>query len=314
MLYENIAQWATLPTEANIAHVIFLTSDLGYAKALATDRVLRTITLRDKDPEAAKDYILRQLQYFEGERVKQGRGDEAKQKEKPPPSERNLDLDNCIHVLGGRIRDLEGLAQRLAMGVSPDSSGPHLKCILMVDALQDMVGQTASEILKLYFLGGSSTIKWSQEQAWTLVKALSQTPQISYNNLLLDPVFTDETALRELAQAEFITITSTPEGRPSIIKPGRPIFSAAFALLANDKVFGAKMELGRLTFLQGEERKKIEKAEEELVRLRDLPPGQVREIEARIRYVLKKIQASQRDIEVYDMQLAQVKEVLKQEV
>jgi len=184
----------------------------------------------------------------------------------------------------------------------------------MVDALQDMVGQTAGEILKLYFFGGSSTIKWSQEQAWTLVKALSQTSQISYNNLLLDPVFADETPLHELAQAEFITILSTPEGRPSVIKPGRPVFSAAFALLASDNVFSAKMELGRLTFLQAEEKKNIEKAEEELVRLRELPLAQAREIEARIRYVLKKIQASQRNIEIYDTQMAQVKEVLKEEV
>lgn len=119
MLYDNISRWATLLTEANIAHVIFLTSDVGYAKALATDRVLRTITLSDKGPEAAKDYILRQLQYIEGERRKQGR-ETPEVQEKPPPAQRNLNLDNCIHVLGGRIKDLEGLAQRLAMGAAPD--------------------------------------------------------------------------------------------------------------------------------------------------------------------------------------------------
>lgn len=176
-----------------------------------------------------------------------------------------------------------------------------------------MVGQTASEILKLYFFGGSSTIKWSPEQAWTLVKALSKSPQISYNNLLLDPVFPDESTLRDLAQAEFITIVSTPEGRPSTIKPGRPVFAAAFALLANDKVFSARMELGRLTFLQGEEKKNIEKAEEELAKLKDLPAAQAKEIEGRIRYVLRKIQASQLKIQEYDMDMAQVKDVLKKE-
>jgi hypothetical protein len=123
MFYDNIAHWATLLTEANIAHVIFLTSDFGYSKALATDRVLRTITLSDKDPQAAKDYILRQLHYIEGERKKQGRGP-ADGPEKPPPSERNLNLESCIRVLGGRMKDLEGLAQRLAMGVSPDGPPP----------------------------------------------------------------------------------------------------------------------------------------------------------------------------------------------
>lgn len=120
LIYENIAKWATLLTEANIAHVIFLTADVGYAKALAANRILRTVTLSDKDPEAAKLYVLRQLEYIEGERKKQrseGRRDIISEKISP---ERALDLENCIRVLGGRIKDLEALAQRLALGVSPD--------------------------------------------------------------------------------------------------------------------------------------------------------------------------------------------------
>jgi hypothetical protein len=186
---------------------------------------------------------------------------------------------------------------------------------LTIDALNDIIGQSASEILKLYFLGGSSAIKWTQEQAWTLVKTLSTTPQISYNAILLDPLFAlDETPLHELAQAELISISSSPEGRPAVIKPGRPVFSAAFALLAGDKVFNAKMELGRLTFLQGEEKKIIEKAEEELARLKELPQPQLKEIERRIGYLLRKIQGSQRNIEQFDGEMDVVKKVLKKEI
>lgn len=127
LIYDNIAKWATILTEANVAHVIFLTNDVGYQKALATDRVLRTVTLSDKDPETAKLYVLRQLQYFEGEKKKQqdeefGRSDAASDK---PSVERELNLDDCIRVLGGRMKDLEGLAQRLAMGVSPDGLQLH---------------------------------------------------------------------------------------------------------------------------------------------------------------------------------------------
>ena len=181
--------------------------------------------------------------------------------------------------------------------------------------MKDIISQSASEILKLYFLRGSSAIKWSQEQAWTLVKLLSTNPQVSYNAILLDPLFAqDETPLHELAQAELITITYSPEGRPALIKPGRPVFSSAFALLAGDKVFSAKMELGRLTFLSGVEKKNIEKAEEELARLKELPAGQIKEIEPRIRYLLKKIQASQRNIEQFDFEMGVVKDVLKKEV
>jgi hypothetical protein len=167
----------------------------------------------------------------------------------------------------------------------------------------------------LYFLGGSSAIKWTQEQAWTLVKQLATNPQVRYNAILLDPIFgQNETALHELAQAELIAISSSPEGRPAIIKPGRPVFSAAFALLVGDKVFSAKMELGRLTFLAGEEKKNIEKAEEELARLKELPPAQVKEIEQRIRYLLRKIQGSQGNIELFELEMGKVKEVLKSEV
>ena len=76
------------------------------------------------------------------------------------------------------------------------------------------------------------------------------------------------------------------------------------------------MELGRLTFLSSEEKKNIEKAEEELARLRQLPAGQIKELESRIRYLLKKIQAStsQQSIERFDYEMGIVKEVLKKDV
>ena len=186
--------------------------------------------------------------------------------------------------------------------------------MLIIDALNDIIGQAASEILKLYFLGGLTTVKWTQEQAWTLIKSLSTNPQVNYNAILLDPLFAlDETPLHELAQAELITVISSAEGRPALIKPGRPIFSAAFALLAADKVFNARMELGRLTFLAAEEKKNIDKAEEELAKLKELPGGQIREIEPRIRYLLKKIKESQQRIERLDFEMAFVKDVLNKE-
>jgi len=109
-------------------------------------------------------------------------------------------------------------------------------------------------------------------------------------------------------------VTSSPEGRPAAIKPGRPVFSSAFRLIAEDKVFNAKMELGRLTFLAGEEKKAIEKAEEELSRLKELPAPQLKEIEPRIRYLLGKIQGSQKNIEVFESEMGKMKKVLQSEM
>ena len=74
-------------------------------------------------------YVLRQLQYIEGERRKQKKETGEKDTESETTvQERQLDLDNCIRVIGGRMKDLEGLAQRLAMGASPD--GKRSLCML----------------------------------------------------------------------------------------------------------------------------------------------------------------------------------------
>ena len=184
--------------------------------------------------------------------------------------------------------------------------------MLILDALNDIVRQATSEILKLYFLFISPAGKWSQEQAWTLVKTLSTNPQVAYDAILLDPIFDqNETPIHELTQAELISIESTVEGRPAIIKPGRPVFSAAFTMLVNDKTFNAKMELGRLAVLAGEEEKKIEKVGEELGKFKHLPATQVKEVESRIRYLLNKIQESQRNIDQFEREKRKLKEVLK---
>ena len=79
-------------------------------------------------------------------------------------------------------------------------------------------------------------------------------------------------------------------------------------------MFNARMELGRLTFLAAEEKKNIEKAEEELARLKELPAPQVKELESRIYYLLKKIQGSQRNIVQFDVEMNNVKKILTTEV
>ena len=56
------------------------------------------------------------------------------------PGEGTLNLDNCIQVLGGRMKDLEGLA----MCVSPDGLASFLSW-LTIDALKDIIDQASSE-------------------------------------------------------------------------------------------------------------------------------------------------------------------------
>jgi len=68
-------------------------------------------------------YVLRQLEYIEGERKRQKKENGEKESASEVAiQERRLNLDHCIRTIGGRMKDLEGLAQRLAMGASPDGN------------------------------------------------------------------------------------------------------------------------------------------------------------------------------------------------
>ena len=66
--------------------------------------------------------------------------------------------------------------------------------------------------------------------------------------------------------------------------------------------------------MAGDEKKNIEKAEEELARLKELPAPQAKELESRIYYLLKKIQGSQRNIVQFDVEMNKVKKILTTEV
>jgi hypothetical protein len=109
-----------------------------------------------------------------------------------------------------------------------------------------MIDQSASEILKMYIFGiadEDGSKKWSPEQAWLLIKELAEKESLRYNELLLSDVFSTngEKTIRALEQAELITVVSSPSGRPSQIRPGKPIYHPAFKRLTGDKVLKSRV-------------------------------------------------------------------------
>ena len=209
-------------TTTNVAHVIFLTNDVAFSKSLSKampDRVFRQISLSDCSPEVAKRFVIKHL--------------DADVEDDPPPkdgstkrlpSEHRADLgelDTCIDLLGGRLTDLEFLARRIKTGETP------------AKAVHEIIEQSASEILKMYIFGAEDeggNRQWNAEQAWLLIKQLAQTEHLRYNEVLLNDVLKlgGEAVLRALEQAELISIVSGPNGRPSTIKPGKPVYYPAF--------------------------------------------------------------------------------------
>lgn len=119
LVYEKIASWAASLTTANIAHVIFLTTDVSFSKSLGKalpDRVFRQISLGDCSPEVANRYV---VNYLDADFR-----DDVQHEGKPLPSELREDLSElkqCIETLGGRLTDLEFLARRIKTGETPNS-------------------------------------------------------------------------------------------------------------------------------------------------------------------------------------------------
>lgn len=298
LTYDKIAEWAAQLTTSNTAHVIFLTNDVSFSKSLSKalpDRVFRQISLGDLTPEVAKRFVLNHLD-----------ADADAQPAAPSTAHPDLvkELQTCLPTLGGRLTDLEFLARRLKTGESPRG------------AVQEIIAQSASEILKMYIMDPARQ-KWTPTQAWTLIKSLAEKAELRYHEVLLDDIFggsvaAGEATLQALEQAELITIISYPNGRPKAIRPGKPVYTAAFRQLTDDHVLAARLDLAILAELAREEGKKIQKAEEELKMLGELP-GRPGELSARVRWLLGKVGAGQEKVEGWEAEGKGLKEVLGRE-
>ncbi|ODQ53197.1 hypothetical protein SAICODRAFT_92276 [Saitoella complicata NRRL Y-17804] len=300
VLYENMATWAALLCEANVAHVIFLTNDMGYAKTLAKalpDRVPKVVTLGDANPAAAEKYVIRRLQDTLEDTTTTDGGEVKATVERKP-----LELSRCIQVLGGRLTDLEVLALRIRNGETPEA------------ALSAMVKASAAEVMKAYFLAISGG--WKPEQAYVLLRGLAENGEMKYNEALLDPMFGDSSeAIQALGAAEMISI-ATVNGRPSKIKPGKPIFRESFRTILEDKVFCARMELDMRKALKVASVSGIQKAEEELRVVRALGLeskgwfGRIH-VSEREKYLRRQIKTEQKNVMRLEEEMAQLKAVLK---
>ncbi|KAL5329094.1 hypothetical protein ACEPPN_002603 [Leptodophora sp. 'Broadleaf-Isolate-01'] len=304
IVYDKLSEWAAGLTTANIAHVVFLTNDISYSKSLSKalpDRVFRQISLGDIKPEVAKKFVISHLDVEKGDP-----SETLTQAQKQDDLE---ELDEAITAVGGRLTDLEFLARRLKTGQTPKR------------AIAEMIEQSANEIMKMYLLTvDKGERKWSPEQAWYLIKSLSENGSLRYNEILLSNTFASsltasassgEGALEALTAAELITITSY-KGRPQTVKAGKPVYEAAFKILAEDKVLKSRLDLAILTELTKIETKSIDKYETELTMLGTLP-RQPSELAPRIQFLLTKIAASQQKVEAWEKDMAAMKKLLLNE-
>jgi hypothetical protein len=267
------------------------------------------MTLTDSSPAAARQFVQSKLDAA----AEDLDPDNPDAKTTKAQKHRDLaELDGCIDIIGGRLTDLEFLARRIKMGESP------------LKAVREIVSQSASEILKMYLYnqdenpGGQR--RWTPTQAWTIIKqlALSNDATLRYNEIVLDDVFKSgqtggpDQVLQALEQAELISVIPSKNGRPQTIRPGKPVYYAAFQLLTEDKVLQSRLDLAILSDFIKLENGSIAACESELKTLAELP-AQPWQVSPRIQWLLKKISASQANVDKWEIEQAALKSVLKSE-
>ncbi|KAL4986644.1 RNA12 protein-domain-containing protein [Aspergillus falconensis] len=293
VVYDKITEWAAGLATGNIAHVIFLTTDMSFSKPLSKalpNTVFRTISLGDCSLEVGRKFVLNHLE------------NEAKSKHKNTQHEKDLaELDSCIDVLGGRLTDLEFMAHRIEAGETPRG------------AITRIVEQSACEILKMFILSPETdSQKWTHQQAWHLIRTLahSKNGSVPYNHVIQSDLFkSNSQALRELEQAELISIVAV-NGSPERVKAGRPVYQAVFKRLTENKTLSSRLDLEILSQLISKENKSIGSYEEELLLLGKLPK-QPRELAGRIQWLLQKVYSSQNKIAKYEAESAALQKVLQ---
>jgi RNA12 protein len=151
--------------------------------------------------------------------------------------------------------------------------------------------------------------KWTPQQAWLLISELADSDRLRYNEILLSDVYKDggESTLQALENAELINISSS-NGRPHSIKPGKPVYQAAFKYLTQDQVLKSRMDLAIYTQLIGIENKNIDKCETELKLLQEANARP--SFMSRVQWLLQKADASQVKIEKYEQESARLKKTL----
>lgn len=113
VVLDKLTEWAAGLTTANIAHVIFLTTDSSFAKPLSKalpNQVFRTIGLGDCSLAVGRRFVLSHLESAAAD---------SGENSKPARKEALDGLEDCIKILGGRVTDLEFMAHRIEAGETP---------------------------------------------------------------------------------------------------------------------------------------------------------------------------------------------------
>ncbi|KAF5324550.1 hypothetical protein D9611_004476 [Ephemerocybe angulata] len=296
-LLETLANWAASLVENQIAHVVVLSDNRENAKRLAKalpTKPLYAIGLSDADPASSLSFMKQKLQ------------------DAGIHLEFTKEQTAAVARLGGRASDLESLIHKIRNGQD------------VQDAVEEIVNQNVSELRKNAFgddMDDAKSLPWSREQVWHIINLLSKKPEIAYYDIIADfPFKGDETALRNMEHAELISIT-TKDGRPSTIRPGKPVFRWVFDKLVQDPVFHAAQEINYNDKAIAKNESTVKACEEELRLLGEIMASEPKPwygwivsrrsaARERARYVAEKMLKAEKKVQALDRRNDALKKAL----
>ncbi|KAK5960130.1 Yme2p PWA37_002623 [Arxiozyma heterogenica] len=276
-IYKELADWAAMLVQMNVAHVIFLTENVASDQILSEsfpNQVFKTLILSDASKSNAKNYVLSQLQ----DKTRNGNNYITKETSNGELNSQIIaEIDEALDPLGGRMLDLQAFVRRVKSGEDP------------LKALEKMVEQASEQITQIFLSDKIDGVK--SAQAWELIEMLSTKPVISYSDIVFKPLFkaAPELGIMELEKKGLITV-SRDRGVFQEIRPARPLFRAAFNYLVNDAQLSTVLKTRYLLRVVAFETKRIQKWEEELFPLNNLMDQ--KPFKARLDYLSGKIKLS----------------------
>ena len=256
-IYDALANWAGFVVENHVAHVVFLSSSQEASRVLSKalpNKTVVALAVSDASLESSIAYITDRL----------------------GASVADLPVTNqVLRLLGGRLLDLELFVNKVQAGCT------------VLQAFNELVSRNVSEIRKHGFYDDQemAQTQWTSPQLWLTISTLASQVrpfiyfcllislshfcfllqlEIFYDALRFHALFKgDESPIRALEAAGIITILHE-KGRPYIIKPGKPLYLAAFDHLCSDKKLKASMEVLCCKDLIDGETAKIIKCENEI--------------------------------------------------
>ncbi|GMM39905.1 Yme2 protein [Hanseniaspora uvarum] len=225
-VYKELAEWAALLVQMNLAHVVFLTETISNVSLLTQslpNQIFKNMVLSDASEEVARKYVLKNFN-------------------------KELDL-NTIQPLGGRMLDLQAFIRRIKSGESE------------YEALSKMKSQAIEQITQMFL--SDTTVRGAQ--AFELVEKLALNGQITMKDIRYSNIFKSnpEAALLDLEKDGLISI-SRDRGMLATIKPAKPLFREAFMELMNDEPVFKLLKTAYYIKIVGFEAGRIQKWEDEI--------------------------------------------------